>query len=146
LTALAELSLTDPSKLKSDGRSYDCSSCKESIKKLRRCGEDREDFTKDDGPFWPIQLFQGGEQYGFCPAKAGWDSEILSIFKLLILAAETGNINLVAGAIEDQPSWWLDNAAWFIPKYKQIQFITRVKMVVGDGKVTSNIKTPQSRR
>ena len=134
------------SKLKSDGRSFDCASCKESVRKLRRCGEDREDFTKDDGAFWPIQLYQGGELYGFCPAKATWDQEIVSVFKLLILSAETGNINLVQGAIEDQPAWWLDQVSWFVPKYKQIQFISRVKMIIGDGKITGKTQTPKAKR
>jgi hypothetical protein len=121
--------------------------CKESVRKLRRCGDDREDFTKEDGAFWPIQLYQGGELYGFCPAKATWDMEIVSVFKLLILSAETGNIVLVQGAIEDQPAWWLDQVSWFVPKYKQIQFISRVKMIIGDGKVTTGkIQTPQSKR
>lgn len=115
------------------------------MKTLRRCGEDREDFTSLDGPFWPIQLFQGGELYSFCPGKASWDFETVSIFKLLILSSETGNINLVHGAIEDQPDWWLENVSWFIPKYKQIQFISRVKMILGDGKI-SNVKPPKAKR
>ena len=139
------MSLTDLTKLKSDGRSFDCLTCKDSVRTLRRCGEDREDFTKEDGAFWPIQLFQGGDLYGFCPAKSTWDMETVSVFKLLILSAETGNINLVKGAIEDQPAWWLDQVSWFVPKYKQIQFISRVKMILGDGKI-SNVKTPKVKR
>lgn len=137
--------MSDLAKLKSEGRSFDCQNCKESVKKLRRCEEDREDFTDKDGAFWPIQIHQGGELYGFCPAKAGWDIEILSIFRLLIVAAETGNILLTPGAIQDQPDWWIEQVSWFVPRYKQIQFISRVKMIVGDGKISS-IKTPKAKK
>jgi hypothetical protein len=131
--------------MKTDGRSFDCSTCKQTIKNLRRCGEDRFDFNADDGPFWPIQLYQGGELYGFCPAKATWDFEAVSIFRLLIVAAETGNINLIVGGIMDQPDWWVEQISWFIPKYKQLQFVQKVRMVLGDGK-SSSIKPPRARK
>lgn len=139
------MSLTDISKLKSEGRTFDCRECKDSIKKLRRCEDDREDFTNKDGPFWPIQIYQGGELYPFCPGKATWDVELLSIFRLLILAAETGNICLNSGGICEQPDWWIDSVSWFVPRYKQIQFVQRVKMIVGDGKVSS-AKTPKLKK
>lgn len=98
--------------------------------------DDREYFTKEDAPFWPIYIHRGGEPYSFCPAKAGHDIEAVSIFKLLILAAETGNINLNVGGINDQPDWWIENLSWFVPRYKQIKFVSRVKMIFGDGSPT----------
>jgi hypothetical protein len=139
------LSLADIGKLKSDGRSFSCSDCKDSIKKLRRCSEDREDFTAEDGSFWPIQISQGGELFGFCPGKATWDIEVVSIFRLLIVCAETGNINLINGSITEQPSWWIEVISWFVPLYKQIQFGQRVKMILGDGKA-ANVKSPKPAR
>jgi hypothetical protein len=120
--------------LKQDGRSYDCSSCPDRLKKLRRCAESREDFTEADGSLWPIILFAGGDSYGFCPAKASWDHEAVMTFKLLILASETGKLNLISGGIYDQPDWWIDNLTWFVPKYKHTQFVTRAQMILGDGK------------
>jgi len=92
-----------------------------------------------------MQISQGGELYGFCPAKAGWDSEVVSIFKLLIVASETGNILLTHGGINDQPDWWVEQVSWFVPRYKQIQFVSRVKMIVGDGKISS-MKTPKLKK
>ena len=135
----------DHAKLKQEGRQFDCSSCPDRIKTLRRCDDDREDFTDKDGSAWPILLYTGGEPFGFCPAKVSWNHEAVMTFKLLILAAETGNINLIRGGIYDQPDWWIENLSWFVPKYKHTQFITRAKMILGDSKA-SNIASSLPKR
>jgi hypothetical protein len=84
-----ELATADHSRLKREGRSFNCETCPQKIKTLRRCGEDRDDFTEDDGAIWPMVIEKGGTPFGFCPAKAAWDGEALAVFRLLGLAAET---------------------------------------------------------
>jgi hypothetical protein len=131
---LIELSFIDHGLLKSEGRPFSCHNCTDRIKNLRRCGEDREDFTEADGSLWPIQLSEGGELFGFCPAKASWDVEICSQFNLLTIAAESGNVLLYDGCMLDQPTWWIEALTWFLPRYDQNKFISRAKMILGDGK------------
>ncbi len=80
-----------------------------------------------------MQVSQGGALYGFCPAKATWDFQANQIFKMLVISAECG-IMYTAGGIEDQPSWYFDLCAHFIPRYHDFKFNSRVKMVLGDGK------------
>lgn len=110
-----------------------CADCPERIQKLRRCREDREDFTEKDGSAWPMYIHQGGEQYGFCPAKSTWDPQLSEMFRLLVIASETG-VMLTNGGLLDQPDWWVESIAWFIPRYDHAKFTGRVKMVLGDGK------------
>lgn len=114
--------------------SFDCTNCKERIQKLRRCKEKRMDFTEADDPaVFPMYVSKGGQLFGFCPAKATWDREIMSIFKIAVIAAETGSQYSVGG-LEDQPAWWIDLLSWFIPRYNDLKFRSRVRSVVGDGK------------
>jgi len=70
--------------------------------------------------------------YGFCPAKATWPGpdSVLSKFKALTIAAISKNL-LYAGGIVDQPSWFIDNLMWFLPKYEQVIFMTKAKMILG---------------
>ena len=114
------------------GKSYDCASCPVRIQKLRRCREDRE-FTYRDGAMWPMQIRAGGQLYGFCPGKATWDLGALDAYTMLVVAAETGSL-LYNGGIANQPRWFMDHLAWFIPIYDQVKFITKAEMVLGDGK------------
>lgn len=140
--ALVELSFADHAKLSASGRSFSCDKCSEKIKQLRRCMEDREDFTPEDGSLWPIQIEQGGALFGFCPGKAFRDADAVSQFKLLTIAAESGTIELYDGGMSDQPEWWIDALSWFLPRYSHNQFVSRARMILGDGK-----KTPtQARR
>jgi len=132
--ALVELSFADHSELIKQGRSFTCSKCDDKIKALRRCKEDREDFTAKDASFWPIYISPGGEPFSFCPGKATWDNEAMAIFKILTIAAESGNIELCAGGIYDQPDWWIEYLSWFLPRYSHHQFTSRAKMILGDGK------------
>jgi len=55
----------------------------------------------------------------------------------LTIAAESGTINLYDGGIADQPDWWIDELSWFLPVYSHHQFISRAKMILGDGKKKS---------
>jgi len=102
------------------------------VKTIRRCGEDRDDFTEADGSIWPMIIEPGGTQFGFCPAKAAWDGEALSVFRLLGLAAETGTL-YEAGGLSNQPDWFIDLASWFIPLYKQRKLAMYAKAILGDG-------------
>lgn len=100
---------------------------------MRRCREDREDFTEKDGAIWPMVIDRGGETFSFCPSKASWDRHAVQIFQLLMLAAETGNTQYTKGGLVDQPEWWIAELSWFVPRYKMIQFISRAKLILGDG-------------
>lgn len=128
-----ELTQADHAALKAGGRNFICSECPQRTKDNRRCAEDREDFTSDDGIMWPIEINKGGEKYGFCPGKATWDPEYTRLYRLMSLAAESGDWRYLDGGMVDQPSWWIDNISWFIQSYKQAQFVSRAKSVLGDG-------------
>jgi hypothetical protein len=92
------------------------------------------DFTEHDNPsVFPMYVTKGGQSFGFCPGKATWDSEVMLTFKMLIVATETG-CHYNAGGLEDQPQWWIDTLSWFIPRYKDAKFASRVRSVVGDSK------------
>lgn len=131
--ALAELSFADHAKLKAAGRNFDCASCPERVQKLRRCREDRFDFNENDGPAFPIVLEKGGTQYGFCPGKATWDAEAVNLYRLLIVAAETGTM-LDKGSLSEQPGYWIELLAWFIPFYSNQKFVSRARMILGNDK------------
>ena len=80
--------MADVTALKEEGRNFNCLECPERIQKLRRCREEREDFTEVDNPsVFPMYVNRGGELYGFCPAKATWDPELASTFRLLMIVA-----------------------------------------------------------
>lgn len=128
-----ELATADHSRLKRDGRSFNCATCPQKIKTLRRCAEDRDDFTEVDGTIWPMIIETGGTHFGFCPAKAAWDVEAMGMFRLLGLAAETGNM-YEAGGLSNQPDWFIDLASWFIPLYKQRKIALFARSIFGDGK------------
>ena len=135
--ALTELSFADHARLKKSGRSFDCQNCPKSIQSLRRCQEDREDFTEADGSLWPMYIEKGGDLFSFCPGKATWDHEAVGLFRLLVVSAETGKL-YESGGLSDQPDWWIETLSWFIPRYKTHEFINRAKMILGDEK--SNAK------
>lgn len=77
-----------------------------------------------------MYVSKGGQTFGFCPGKATWDHEAMLTFKMLIVAAETG-CHYNAGGLEDQPQWWIDLLSWFIPRYDDLKFYSRVRNVVG---------------
>jgi len=100
---------------------------------MRRCGEAREDFTEKDGNLWPMFVHEGGQPFSFCPGKATWDPEVKSTLRLLVVAAESGAM-IERGGLGDQPSWWVETLSWFLPAYRKIEFFSRVRAVIGDGK------------
>jgi len=111
---------------------FQCSKCPERIQKLRRCREDKE-FTSADGSLWPMRIQEGGGLYGFCPGKATWDHEAVSVYRTLVLTAETGAL-LHEGGIAQQPGWYIEMCGWFIPQYKNSNFYAKAKSILGDGK------------
>jgi hypothetical protein len=132
VSALLDLTYASPER----AASFNCLTCRDRVKKLRRCKEDREDFTfEKDGNPWPIQIDKGGETYGFCPGKVTWRVENSDLLRLLIVGAETG-VMIRGGGLADQPSWWIDLLGWFIPKYDAIKFASKARQVLGDGSKT----------
>jgi hypothetical protein len=136
---LAELSFADHARLKREGRTFDCQACPKRVQEIRRCREDRDDFTSDDGAVFPIMIEKGGTGFSFCPGKATWDREAVSLYRLLIVAAETGTM-LDNGSLSDQSDLWIELLAWFIPFYEQQKFVSRVKLVLGDGSSKEALK------
>ena len=125
----------DRAALAKAGRSFDCHGCKVAAK--RRCGEDRWDFTDaDDSAIFPIQVSQGGETYGFCPAKATWDTTVTTLFRSMHVAATTG-VMWEDGGIKDQPTWWIDLLSWFIQRHDAENFSSKARSVLGDGSTKS---------
>jgi hypothetical protein len=94
--------------------------------------EDRWDFNSKDGSIWPMYVHKGGELFGFCPAKATWDPGTQELYKMLLVAAETGAL-YYDGGIADQPYWFIDLLAWFLPRYDSIKFEGKARSVLGDG-------------
>lgn len=120
------------------GRTFNCTSCPEAVQKLRRCREDRWDFTAKDSNVFPVRIQEGGGLYGFCPAKATWDHEAINLFELMTLAVEHKAM-LVSGGLADQPGWFISLLAWFGPAYDLQKFVSRAKMVLGDGEKTQAV-------
>lgn len=110
------------------------------MQKLRRCREDKWDFTAKDSNVFPIKIEEGGGLYGFCPAKVTWDQEAISIFELMTVAVEQKKL-LVQGGIADQPGWFVGLLSWFAPEYDLRKFQHRVKMVLGDDETPKTPKT-----
>lgn len=135
--------LLDLSYANTKGR-FDCSTCKASTKKVRRCAEDRLDFTDKDGVQFPIYAQKGGELYGFCPGKATWDGRYMRLFKVMVIAAETGAM-MKSGGIEDQPDWFIDLLGWFLPRFDHIKFSTKAQAVLGDKENGGNDRQPTNR-
>lgn len=120
----------DHGKLKKEGRSFDCSTCK--VSHIRRCKEERWDFDENDSPIFPMYVFQGGDLYGFCPAKSTWDPWTVTMYKALVCAVTTG-AQWNDGGLAEQPEWWVDLVSWFSGRYDLNNFHRKVVMVVGDG-------------
>lgn len=113
-------------------KAFTCSTCPESVKKLRRCQEDRMDFTDADGHIWPMRVYEGGGLYSFCPGKASWDHNVLAVYQALVVCKETG-AHWVSGGISEQPAWWIDLVADFLPRMDDQRFYSRARAILGDG-------------
>ena len=116
-------------------KAFNCSTCPEGVKKIRRCREDRMDFTDSDGAIWPMRVMEGGGLYSFCPGRATWDAQAMAIFSALQVCHQTG-AHWVEGGISDQPSWWVDLVSEFLPRMDDQRFYSRARAILGDGKAT----------
>ena len=114
--------------------------CPENIRRLRRCREDRWDFTSDDAPFFPISIHKGGAAYGFCPGKATWDFSTVQKYRLLVVTAETGAL-LTPGSMLEQPAWYMELLGWFLPIYDQTKWNCKIREIFGDGKTLNQGQT-----
>lgn len=76
---------------------------------------------------------QGGELYGFCPAKATWDPWTVNMYRALMVAVTTGS-QWEDGGLGNQPEWWIDLLSWFATRYDITNFHRKAVMVLGDGK------------
>lgn len=136
IEALLELQFAEPDRAKQ----FQCQTCPNSIKKIRRCEESREDFTMEDGNIWPMRVQEGGSLFGFCPAKASRNPMALLNFKALMVCFQTG-LHWQIGGISEQPEWWIDLVYWFTSRYDDLRFYSRAKAILGDGKNGSHKKS-----
>jgi len=123
----------DHTALEAQGRGFTCAKCPVKVQALRRCKEDRWDFTAKDGNVFPIKLDTkslGSTAYGFCPAKATWYPEIASMANMLMISAETGNL-FYNGGMADQPGEYIELLGWFIPRYQQLKLMAVGRMFLG---------------
>jgi hypothetical protein len=125
------LGFANPTDLK--GRQFNCETCPKRIQKIRRCREEREDFTSDDGAIWPMQITKHGGYYSFCPAKATWSHEVHDYFNMLLISCETGNLPYFGGIMDQEPDF-IENLSWFLPRWDMLKFNQKVHLVLGDGK------------
>lgn len=89
------------------------------------------DFTEKDNAMWPMYVTKGSALFNFCPGKATWDKETVSIYKALKLSSESGS-QWIDGGIADQPEWWVELLSWFLPRYNDLRFMGRVRSFLGD--------------
>lgn len=54
------------------------------------------------------------------------------MFRLLSVSAETGMM-YESGGLADQPEWWIELSSWFLRRYDDAKFASRVRAVLGDG-------------
>jgi len=107
--------------------------------------ENRWDFTEKDASFFPMRIYDGGELYGFCPAKATWDHEAVTLYRSLIVSFNCGTM-WEDGSLSEQPAWWVNLLSWFIQKYGHEVFVARAKMVLGDGSDSKKINQARPNR
>lgn len=88
---------------------------------------------------------QGGELYGFCPGKSTWDAEATNLLNILLISAETGAL-LYNGGIANQPDWFIELLAWFLPKYDQMKFSSKADMILGGDKKEALSRLPGPHR
>ena len=79
-----------------------------------------------------MRIQEGGELYGFCPAKATWDHNVKDYFNLLILSCETGTFPHDGGLL-NQKSDFIENMAWFLIKWDMLKFTQKADMILGSG-------------
>lgn len=60
------------------------------------------------------------------------DPATVQVFRILMLAAETGAM-LKTGGIEEQPDWFVELLGWLIPKLDMTKFTSKAQMILGGG-------------
>ena len=98
------------------GKRFNCDTCREATKRLRRCAENRWNFTGNDSNVFPIEIRPKGRLYGFCPGKANWYPATVRMYQLLVVATELG-VNPYPGALSEQPEDLVAVLSWFAPAY-----------------------------
>jgi len=95
---------------------------------------------------FPMYIHKGGNLYGFCPAKATWDIAAQDMFRLLVIAAETGNLP-DKGPVSEQSAFFIELLGWFLPQYDLIKFSSKARMVLGtQGKTKPGAKNGGNHR
>lgn len=90
MRAWVEWHFADFGRLKSKGRSFICSKCKEEIQNTRKCNEDSWDVRGLSSQI-PIELLEFSAGHNFCPAKLFRDDyEFVLYLEGLFVAWETG--------------------------------------------------------
>ena len=86
-----------------------------------------------------MSISKGGTLFGFCPGKATWDNEAMTLFNTLVTCVEYDKL-LTNKSVLDHSTWAIDLLAWFAVEYKQEVFISRAKMIFGDGTSKKGVK------
>lgn len=93
MKAWVEWHFADFARLSAKGRSFDCSTCREDVKKLRRCHEDKWDHPASGNTVFPIRLIEGTPGHSFCPAKLFRDDPGTAEYaQMLFLSWELGQV------------------------------------------------------
>jgi hypothetical protein len=80
-----------------------------------------------------MRIIEGGQLYNYCPGKATWNHENVLIYKSLLVTMNTG-LGWNEGGVTDQPEWWVDLASDFSVLHSDLQFASRARAILGDGK------------
>jgi hypothetical protein len=142
------LSFADTTKLKQEGRNFDCSKCPVKVQELRRCWDPREDFTSEDSAVFPMYITSTSTLYGFCPGKVSREPEVLQYYRLLVITVETGNLPHTGG-IMDQDANFISDLGWFIPAYGMTKWAGIASSLLGGGsanKAQGKIPATRTRR
>ena len=78
-----------------------------------------------------MTVSKNSQGFGFCPGKATWDSEAVSIFRMLMVSFEY-KVLPFSGAVSDQPHWMISLLSVFASRYDGAKFTSRAKMILGD--------------
>jgi hypothetical protein len=61
------------------------------------------------------------------------------LYRVLLVSAETGAM-WQQGGLSEQPEWFVDLLAWFLPHHDLFKFSSKAKMVLGEGDKHGNKK------
>jgi len=126
------LTFADTAALKKSGRSFNCETCPSNIQRIRKCREPRWDFTSEDSNIFPIYIQKGGPTFSFCPSKVARDDyETSELYRTLVLCAEMKQFPYEGGMLE-QPDWLIEQLMWFLTRYDDIKFTSRMSRVFGN--------------